>query len=663
MATYHHLLLTAGTMALAALLVGCSADELSAPTSETLSLSAQIENVAVTRASTVSDASLNETSINHLDVLIYNGANGVLQKRLTGVQTGQANLLVTGDWKAIMPEGSALRVYAIANASQQPANGITESQLTQLTQQDVNIHKPYDADQNANKTFLMSGSADYTVTTRADQTIDVQLQRAAAKMVVNLTVDIPGYEIGTPAWRIDNFNTEAHVLTPAETETTADVSILRYSGLVTTVGTGQFSINTYSYAQTWDAYEYSPMILLRLPLTKDGKTTMYYYRLHLVDKTVTELKRNHLYEANVTIASLGSTTELVNETPTDITYSVLPWTVETTNINADKQHYLMVTEDFLVMHNVSHNESIQFFASDYCSYTIDDVYYYDKNGEKQRITNSSSQYPSVSGISNNKDGTIVIDSPVPTNLTVKFIKLTIKSGNLSKTLTIKQYPLEFAQNITGWYSSRSTSGWITPNNRNGTTYCDYRYSSGYQSGYGYYAKYYADGYIRYLSGDRNYGTIVNGSNGLKNNHMYVIQVKSTNGKYTIGHPELSSDGSSQDQVVSPAFMIASQLGAVNSSGFDATKALKHCETYREVGTDGTVYDGWRLPTNKEVNIIIDYQGETDSPIDVVLSGSHYRTLSKETQATGVSGANKGNFVRCVRDLTPAEIEKLEQQKD
>ena len=662
MATYHHLLLTAGTVALAALLVGCSADELSAPTSESLSLSAQIENVAVTRASTVSDASLNETSINHLDVLIYNGANGVLQKRLTGVQTGQTSILLGGGWKSLMPEGSKLKVYAIANAAQQPANGITESQLTQLTQQDVDIYKPYDADQNANKTFLMSGSADYTVTTRADQTIDVQLQRAAAKMVVNLTVDLPGYEIGTPAWRIDNFNAATHVFAPVGSETTAEVSILRYNGIVTTTGTGQFRINTYSYAQTWSEHNYAPMILLRLPLTKDGTTKIYYYRIALVGKTITEIKRNHLYEANVTIATLGSTTELACETPADITYRILPWTVETTNINADKQHYLMVTEDFLVMHNISTDESIQFFASDYCSYTIDDVYYYDKNGKKQRITSSSSQYPSIDGISGNKDGNIIINSPVPANLTVKFIKLTIKSGNLSKTLTIKQYPLEFAQNITGWYSSRSTSGWITPNNRSNTIYCDYKFSSGYQSYYGYYAKYYADGYIRYLSEDRSlHGTEVN---GLTNNHMYVIQVKSTNGKYTIGHPKLASDGSSKDQVVSPAFMIASQLGAVSSPGFNASTALKHCETYREVGTDGTVYDGWRLPTNKEVNIIIDYQGEQDSPIDVVLTGSHYRTLSKETQATGVSGANnKGNFVRCVRDLTPEEIAKLEQQKD
>lgn len=661
MATYHHLLLTVGTMALAALLVGCSADELSAPTGESLSLSAQIENVAATRASAVSDASLNEAAINHLDVLIYNGANGVLQKRLTGVQTGQTSVLLGGGWKSLMPEGSKLKVYAIANAAQQPANGITESQLTQLTQQDVDIYKPYDAAQNANKTFLMSGSADYTVTTRADQTIDVQLQRAAAKMVVNLIVDIPGYEIGTPAWRIDNFNTEAHVLAPAETETTADVSILRYSGLVTTVGTGQFRINTYSYAQTWDAYDYSPMILLRLPLTKDGKTTMYYYRLHLVDKTVRELKRNYLYEANVTIATLGSSTELTNETPLQATYTILPWTVHTTNINADKQHYLMVTEDFLVMHNISMDNSIQFFASDYCSYTIDAVYYYDKNGNKINIPSNSPQYPTISGVAGNKDGKITINSQVPNNLTVKFIKFTIKSGNLSKTLTIKQYPLEFAQNITGWYSSRSTSGWITPNDDpwRGKTYRDYDYRIGWTNNYGYYAKYYADGYVRYLGGYNNGDDV----NGLTNNRMYVIQVKSTNGKYSIGHPKLASDGSSPDQVVSPAFMIASQLGAVRSAGFDRNTAIQHCKTYREVGTDGTVYDGWRLPTNKEVNIIIDYQGDSNSPIDEVLSGSHYRTLSKETQATGIRDADNEAFVRCVRDLTPAEIERLEQQKD
>lgn len=659
MATFDkHLLHTVGTMALAALLGGCVADDMPASSGEALRLSPQIENAtAVTRASTASDESLNETAIEHLDVIIYNTNNGVMQKRLTGVQTGQANLLVTGDWKSIMPEGSRLKVYAIANATLLPATGIDEKALGALEQQDVDIYKPYDTTENNGKTFLMSGSTDYTVTTRADQTIDVQLERAAAKLVVNLNVDLPGYEIGTPSWRVDNFNTNTHVFKPTDDETTADVSTRLYNSIVTKTATNQYCINTYSYAQTWDGHNYAPMILLRLPLIKDATTTIYYYRIPLVGKSVTEIKRNHLYEANVTIATLGSSTELTNETPLQATYAILPWTVHTTNINADKQHYLMVTEDFLVMHNISMDNSIQFFASDYCSYTIDAVYYYDKNGNKINIPSYSPQYPTISGVAGNKDGKITINSQVPTNLTVKFIKLTIKSGNLSKTLTIKQYPLEFAQNITGWYSSRSTSGWITPNNQRRKTYCDYRI--GWTNNYGYYAKYYADGYVRYLGGYNNGDDV----NGLTNNRMYVIQVKSTNGKYSIGHPKLASDGSSPDQVVSPAFMIASQLGAVNSSGFDATKALKHCETYREVGTDGTVYDGWRLPTNKEVNIIIDYQGDSNSPIDVVLAGSHYRTLSKETQATGISGDNNGNFVRCVRDLTPAEIERLEQQKD
>jgi hypothetical protein len=658
MATFDkHLLHTVGTMALAALLGGCAADDMPASSGEALRLSPQIENAAaVTRASTASDESLNETAIEHLDVIIYNTNNGVMQKRLTGVQTGQANLLVTGDWKSIMPEGSRLKVYAIANATLQPATGIDEKALGALEQQDVDIYKPYDTTENNGKTFLMSGSTDYTVTTRADQTIDVQLERAAAKLVVNLNVDLPGYEIGTPSWRVDNFNTNTHVFRPTDDETTADVSTRLYNSIVTKTAANQYSINTYSYAQTWDGHNYAPMILLRLPLTKDDNTTIYYYRIPLVGKSVTEIKRNHLYEANVTIATLGSSTELTNETPLQATYAILPWTVHTTNINADKQHYLMVTEDFLVMHNISMDNSIQFFASDYCSYTIDAVYYYDKNGNKINIPSYSPQYPTISGVAGNKDGKITINSQVPDNLTVKFIKLTIKSGNLSKTLTIKQYPLEFAQNITGWYSSRSTSGWITPNDPWGK-YCDYRI--GWTNNYGYYAKYYADGYVRYLGGYNNGDDV----NGLKNNRMYVIQVKSTNGKYSIGHPKLASDGSSPDQVVSPAFMIASQLGAVNSSGFDATKALKHCETYREVGTDGTVYDGWRLPTNKEVNIIIDYQGDSNSPIDVVLAGSHYRTLSKETQATGISGDNNEAFVRCVRDLTPAEIERLEQQKD
>ena len=149
--------------------------------------------------------------------------------------------------------------------------------------------------------------------------------------------------------------------------------------------------------------------------------------------------------------------------------------------------------------------------------------------------------------------------------------------------------------------------------------------------------------------------------------MYVIQITSTNGDYVIGHPKIdysnpnSSSYGSKDHVVSPAFMIASQLGAVLSGGFNEKTAITHCKTYREVAKDGTVYDNWRLPTNAEVQVICDYQGKPDSPIDVVLAGEKYRTLSQETVTANEKG-NDGIFVRCVRDMSKEEVDKLEGNK-
>lgn len=98
-----------------------------------------------------------------------------------------------------------------------------------------------------------------------------------------------------------------------------------------------------------------------------------------------------------------------------------------------------------------------------------------------------------------------------------------------------------------------------------------------------------------------------------------------------------------------------------SDGFDKRTAITHCKTYREVANDGTVYDNWRLPTNEEVKVICDYQGTSNSPIDEVLAGRYYRTLSQETVLAKANG-NEGYFVRCVRDMTKEEVDKLEESK-
>ena len=156
--------------------------------------------------------------------------------------------------------------------------------------------------------------------------------------------------------------------------------------------------------------------------------------------------------------------------------------------------------------------------------------------------------------------------------------------------------------------------------------------------------------------------------------MYIIQVSSTkDSKYNIAHPNINqATGYTKDEVVSPAFMIASQLGAVQSEHFNQTRAKEHCITYREVKKENgkqVIYDGWRLPTKTEIQFIVDFQkesyknnkGEKKQPIKPVLEGANYYTLNNIDVATNISGANSGTFVRCVRDLTPREVEELDKQ--
>lgn len=140
----------------------------------------------------------------------------------------------------------------------------------------------------------------------------------------------------------------------------------------------------------------------------------------------------------------------------------------------------------------------------------------------------------------------------------------------------------------------------------------------------------------------------------RNNHMYVIQLKSLNEATTIARPTIT-DHKSNDDVVSPAFMIASQLGTnvTTITSFDVAKL--HCVTYLEVGQNGHEYRGWRLPTHDELFIMKQYQDEapTDGiPIDNVLAAKYYWDLSGDTpEILSTSDRTYKAYVRCIRDLT------------
>ena len=167
-----------------------------------------------------------------------------------------------------------------------------------------------------------------------------------------------------------------------------------------------------------------------------------------------------------------------------------------------------------------------------------------------------------------------------------------------------------------------------------------------------------------------------------NNQIYIVKLSETSTDYTIGRPIIDDDfGHSNDNVVSPAFMIASQLGNFSRNPLEkpglytsldaATYASLHCKTYLEYGRDGEgnpkYYTGWRLPTKAEIGIIINYQGNkaeqvpalgvggNDRIIAPVLYAGYYISLDRDAVATNYDNTNTNYTARCVRDLTPEEL--------
>lgn len=232
-----------------------------------------------------------------------------------------------------------------------------------------------------------------------------------------------------------------------------------------------------------------------------------------------------------------------------------------------------------------------------------------------------------------------------------------RSGNYNYTYT---YHVADTFTLTGTVYSRTTAV-TTP----GTgSWVEWGVKDGTKSEGIFTAKVYYNGYCYSMS---NHTTRGSQYDNLKNNHMYVIQITSTSDKYTLGRPVLDSNYQSQDKVASPAFMIASQLGAVSTTD-NAVTASTHCGTYMEVGTDGKRYVGWRLPTKQEIEVIIGYQdGTYTSGITMVtvLGGAYYWALDGTTAyvSTGSGGSSTTGYVRCVRDLSIEEVDQLNNQSN
>ena len=686
------LALMALTMGLS--LVGCAEDsELIYQGAQQLSVKPLILDNKVSRATTASDANLNEDKLYNFNIKMFGEYNECkVDKTFTdGLKSGEEKVIAQNNWKVEndLQEGNTYSVKSVANAT---GSGDVQT--------DEDIWKPYDATSNSNKMFLMSSEQNYQVTKEPTQTIPVNLARAAAKIALTIHVDVEGYTAGQAKWQLKNYNAKTTIFGSNTESELKDGEMVETQG-----GSGEYTVTTYSYATQWDDDTKAPAIYLQVPLTADGNTEINYYKIPVRDPKATgedakKLNRNTIYTIDAKINNKGGSSEIGYITAGKVVYDVLPWSDGgTTDIDANTS-YLMVTPKVVYMKNVDTDMSVTYKSSSPVKILSKKVYYIDNEGNTEVYSEGYKEtiikkekvwvsgflgigghyeyrvkeeipfypYPTKMELQNEKDGVnlggkIAINSPIPQNRFSKYIVLTLENAEGKQaTVKYKQSPLIETQNFFGDYSSRSKDGWAYRTAAGQNVYNSYTYD--YNGGY--HAKYYENSYIRSFYDDTSF-------DNLKNNRMYIIQVSSTkDSKYNIAHPNIDkSTGYTNDEVVSPAFMIASQLGAVRSANFNQSRAKTHCETYREVKKENgkqVIYDGWRLPTKTEIQFIVDFQqesyknnkGKTKQPIKPVLEGANYYTLNNKTVATGVESGDEV-FVRCVRDLTPAQVEELDKQ--
>lgn len=709
-----HTIITASVLT-AGLLCSCSRESMPTPGegSQFLMLSPavlDIKNDALATRSLseddLKDDQFNENKVTRLDVFFFK-ADGTFVKdyHIDGLtpamivqRGGKEGYLLSSDWKKDgLDQNINYKVYVVANSTNPGITTegatTTEAGLKALYTEDANIYKRYKEgatgdDLNtysADKTFLMNAVVDsWTIQNMATQLVgddQLVLQRAAVKFVVDVSLsdafkarlEADNVEYGTPSWKYLHFNT----VTPELPDGTAEPDVATLNGGYLTVvpgAEGHFMVTTYAYPQGWtadEANDLAPAILLSYPAVDNTTHTSnyHYYYIPLCPGALSATERNKLYKANAVISSYGSFETLTND-PVNLTYEVKDWTATEADVNAYAMDYLLATPTRYSFKggNVGEylSKTFHYYASG--TVTIDGIraYYRNRDGNETAVTSGFT-------VSDPANGVITVTSTVPTNGTFRTLEFTVHCADKSEKVIVRHYPADFVTGISGSYSTYNLNNWAVPGQSKS-------YNSSLGSGntltfsnngdYSFRARMWYNNSIRFLNAN---GTAGNSTaSNVSNNQMYVLQITSANDEYRLGRPILTTNtatvnGStatyftSDDDVLSPAFMLASQMGVINGGHtMSQVASAIHCALYKEVADDGTEFTEWRLPTKKEVAYMIYNQYHNTNVMIEVLRGQFYWTLDGGRAENTEAPTDSRTYTRCVRDVTAEEIAKLNQ---
>lgn len=547
------------------LMAGCSAeDELgNGSAAQQLSMTPMVNDLQTTRVK--EEENLHEKTLSSLDFKMFeptnNGDCRIDCQFDAPIEEHKAKELASGNWKESLnlQQGQSYAFYAAAN-TKQSLHGKSLDELKNATQEDVDIWKPYSKG-NSKKLFLMSSHGSYKITEKAEQDIQVELVRAAAKIKLNISSTVKDYHISDVQWKLINYNTNTTIFAGDQTATPPIKSDNNTWSPAASAedekGNKVFTVTTYSYSTKWETQETMPQIVAKVNFEyKDKSKPDIPKELKIPvrdpqgDK---RLDRNYIYTVNAVIKYLDTKTDI--DYDDDLGYlkwQITKWTQgEETYVKGDKASFLVVYPTQLDLKEPmdwgTDNWCIDWFAS--CpifQQPEKEGYYFDKYGKKIVDNNLAGQINSQSdkSVGDDNRGKIDIHGNKP-EYTISYINVLVKTndGSKSQKVNVRKYPAIYSLNV------EST------------------------------------------------GTL----NQWQNKRLYTIQhsVTKSSNTYSVAKP---SD--KNDNTVSPAFIIASTINSRLQSIGSNDEAKKYCEQYKEKAKTRKGEDldlsGWRLPTKEEV---------------------------------------------------------------
>ena len=375
---------------------------------------------------------------------------------------------------------------------------------------------------------------------------------------------------------------------------------------------GKVVLTAYVYAHDWkneSVLEKESCVIMNLPFVYTDKVKgevhnhpNSWYKIPM--SADEKFDRNMYYKVEITLNRAGATTMLEPVTVGVTNYSVEDWSEVTIPVGGDdnRPRYLTVNRETMEMNNIETDDfTLEFSSSsEITNVSIDKVWFIDKFGAEQNITNQG--HGIVITPDAGLNGNIKVYSPKPENNTIRYITFTVTNADGDKrTVTVTQYPLEYITNTLSWYSYRSDfigqnqsvpttfENLSSSNNITSISYTGndtYRYNSGSTSGFfrskvvrstyssthnndSYRGRSDIDGY--YWNSRKSYSGVQDPGNA----RMYHVRIMASSGDYVLGKPKITDGitdpGEDNSKLVSPSFMIASRLAVITVDNIDTSQ--------------------------------------------------------------------------------------------